>query len=187
MNNNWKRIAQAVIFGVVLSAAPLLAFSNGDSQSQTIPVTGNDYIVRQVRHQLLTLPYYSVFDNLEYRVDGNNVVLTGQVTRPVLKSDAENAVKHIEGVGQVTNQIQVLPLSPTDWQIRRAEYRAVFGRSSMYRYAMGANPSIHIIVDNGHVTLMGVVDNQMDKNIANVQANSVPGVFSVTNDLRVEG
>ena len=111
----------------------------------------------KVRHQLVMLPYYNVFDDLAYRVDGNTVTLYGEVTRPVLKSDAERAVGHIEGVGQVVNQIKVLPLSPFDDQIRRATYRAVFGYGGLYRYAMGANPSIHIIVDNGKVTLKGVV------------------------------
>lgn len=140
----------------------------------------------KVRHQLVMLPYYNIFDNLAYRVDGNTVTLYGEVTRPVLKSDAERAVKHIEGVGQVVNAIKVLPLSPFDDQIRRATYRAIFGSGSLYRYAMGANPSIHIIVDNGHVKLEGVVSSQMDKNIAGIRANGVSGVFSVTNDLRVD-
>jgi len=113
------------------------------------------------------------------------VTLSGQVTWPVVKSDAEHAVKKIPGVTQVVDNIKVLPLSPLDNQIRRAEYRAIFGFGSLYRYAMGAVPSIHIIVDNGHVTLVGVVDNEADKNMANIRANGVPGVFSVTNDLRV--
>jgi len=139
-----------------------------------------------VRHELASLPYYNVFDNLEYRVDPSGVVtLSGQVTQPILKSDAEHAVKKISGVSQVIDNIQVLPLSPMDNQIRRAEYRAIFGFGSLYRYGMGAIPSIHIIVDNGHVTLVGVVDNEADKNMANIRANGVPGVFSVTNDLRV--
>ncbi len=140
----------------------------------------------QVRHKLVMLPYFNVFDNLAYRVDGNTVTLYGEVTQPFLKSDAEHAVKHIEGVAQVVDNIKVLPPSPFDNQIRRAEYRAIFGYSSLYRYAMGAIPSIHIIVDNGHVTLVGVVGNEMDKNLAGVRANGVPGVFSVTNELQVE-
>lgn len=144
-------------------------------------------LVPAVRHELVMLPYYSIFDNLAYRVDGNTVTLYGQVTRPVLKSDAEHVVKHIEGVDRVVNNIEVLPLSPFDDRIRRAEYRAIFGYGPMYRYAMGANPSIHIIVDNGHVTLEGVVANQGDKNIAGIRANGVPGVFSVTNNLQVRG
>lgn len=141
----------------------------------------------QVRHELAMLPYYNVFDNLGYRVEGNTVYLYGQVTRPVLKSDAERALKHVEGVDRVVNDIQVLPLSPFDDQVRRAEYRAIFGYGGMYRYAMGANPSLHIIVNSGHVTLTGVVDNQGDKNIAGIRALGVPGVFSVSNDLQVAG
>ena len=139
----------------------------------------------QVRHELVMLPYYNVFDDLAYRVDGSTVYLYGDVTRPTLKADAERAVQHIEGVTTVVNNINVLPLSPFDNQTRRAVYRAVFGYGGLYRYAMGANPSIHIIVDNGHVKLVGVVGTQADKNIAGIRANGVPGVFSVQNDLRV--
>ena len=139
-----------------------------------------------VRHELVSLPYYNIFDNLEYQVDPNGIVtLTGQVTWPVVKSDAEHAVKKIPGVTAVVNKIEVLPLSPMDNQIRRAEYRAIFGFGPLYRYAMGAIPPVHIIVDNGHVTLVGVVASEADKNMINVRANGVPGVFSVTNDLRV--
>jgi hyperosmotically inducible protein len=140
----------------------------------------------EVRHQLVMLPYYSVFDNLAYNVSPDGVVtLSGDVRQPWLKSDAERAVKHIDGVAGVVNNIKVLPLSPMDNRIRRAEYRAIYGFGGLYRYAMGTNPAIHIIVDNGHVTLVGVVDNPADKNLAYIRANSVPGVFSVTNDLRV--
>lgn len=139
----------------------------------------------RVRHELAMLPYYNVFDDLGYRVEGNSVTLYGDVTNPVLKSDATRAVQHVEGVQQVVNNINVLPLSPMDWRIRRAEYRSIFGYSSMYRYAMGAMPSIHIIVSNGHVKLEGVVNNQGDKNIAGIRANAVPGVFSVENNLQV--
>ena len=139
----------------------------------------------EVRHELVMLPYYSVFDDLAYQVDGGNVTLYGDVTRPVLKSDAERAVKRIPGVTNVVNNINVLPLSPLDDQIRLAAYRVIFRSGSLYRYAMGANPSLHIIVNNGHVTLRGVVDNQGDKNLAYIRANGIPGVFSVTNELRV--
>ena len=141
--------------------------------------------VDSVRHELVMLPYYSIFDNLGYQVEGDTVTLYGEVTRPTLKSDAERVVKHIEGVNRVVNKIEVLPLSPFDNRIRMAEYRAIFGFGPLYRYAMGANPSIHIIVDNGHVTLEGVVSNQGDKNIAGIRANGVAGVFSVTNNLQV--
>jgi len=139
----------------------------------------------RVRHELAMLPYYNVFDDLGFRVDGSTVTLYGDVTNPVLKSDAARAVQHVEGVQQVVNSINVLPLSPMDWSIRRAEYRAIYGYSSMYRYAMGAMPSIHIIVSDGHVKLEGVVNNQGDKNIAGIRANGVPGVFSVENNLQV--
>ncbi len=142
-------------------------------------------ITKEVRHELLMLPYFSVFDNLSYKVDGYNVTLMGQVTRPTLKSDAENVVKRIEGVEQVDNQIEVLPLSPNDDRIRRAVYRAIYGYPALQKYALGVQQPIRIIVKNGNVTLEGVVDNDADKNIANVRANGVSGVFSVKNNLQV--
>jgi hyperosmotically inducible protein len=141
---------------------------------------------QEVRHELVMLPYYSIFDNLAYRVDGSTVTLFGQVTRPTLKSDAANVVKRLEGVTQVVNNIEVLPLSSMDDRIRIATYRAIYGYGPLQRYALGALPPIHIIVKNGNVTLEGAVANQGDKNIANIRANGVPGVFSVHNDLRVE-
>lgn len=143
------------------------------------------WLSKQVRHQLVTLPWIGVFDNLEYKIEGSRVILLGQVVNPVTKSDAESGVKGIEGVTGVVNRIQVLPLSPFDNQIRRAEYRVIFSEPSLGRYSMGVIPSIHIIVDNGHVTLEGYVDNKMDRNLAYMRARMVPGVFSVTNDLRI--
>ena len=144
-------------------------------------------IIQEVRHQLVMLPYYGVFDDLGFRVDGGTVTLMGAVTRPTLKSDSENVVKRIEGVTQVRNQIEVLPLSSMDDQIRIAEYRAIYGDSTLStRYGYRAMPSIHIIVRNGQVTLEGIVANETDKNIVNLRANGVPNVFSVTNNLRVE-
>ena len=145
-------------------------------------------LVRDVRHQLVMLPYYGVFDDLSFRVDPDGTVtLMGAVTRPTLKSDAENVVKHIEGVTKVVNQIEVLPLSPEDDRIRMAEYRAIYGEPTLAtRYGYRAIPPIHIIVKNGNVTLDGVVANQSDKDLINVRANGVPGVFSVTNNLTVE-
>ena len=142
-------------------------------------------ITKEVRHELLMLPYFSVFDNLSYKVDGYNVTLMGQVTRPTLKSDAENVVKRIEGVEHVDNQIEVLPLSPNDDRIRRALYRAIYGYPALQKYSMGVQQPIRIIVKNGNATLEGVVDNEADKNIANIQARGVSGVFSVTNNLQV--
>lgn len=147
---------------------------------------GTERIMREVRHELVMLPYYGVFDNLVYSVDGNNVTLRGQVTRPTLKSDAENVVKKIEGVEHVKNEIEVLPVSPNDDRIRRAVFRAIYGDPTLDRYAIQAVPSIHIIVKNGHVTLEGVVATEADKNIAGIRANGVSGVFSVTNNLRTE-
>ncbi len=143
-------------------------------------------LIREVRHELVMLPYYGVFDNLAYQVNGSTVTLIGEVTRPTLKSDAEHVVKGIEGVERVDNQIRVLPLSPMDDQLRMAEFRAIYGQAPLDRYALQAVPPIHIIVDNGKVTLVGTVANQADRDMANVRANTVPGVFSVTNKLQVE-
>jgi hyperosmotically inducible protein len=145
-------------------------------------------IAKQVRHELLMLPYYGVFDDLAFRIDGGTVTLLGEVTWPTLKSDAQNVVKRVEGVTNVINQIEVLPLSPMDNQIRRAEYRAIYGDPVLStRYGFQALPSIHIIVKNGHVRLEGSVANQGDKNIVGIRAQGVPNVFSVENDLQVEG
>jgi hyperosmotically inducible protein len=145
----------------------------------------HDNLVKEVRHQLLLLPYYSVFDNLLYKVDGDKVTLLGQVVRPTLKSNTENAVQGLEGVSSLDNQIQVLPASPMDAQLRRAVYRAIYGDTGLSRYAMSAVPSIHVIVNNGHVTLEGFVDSEADKNLVTIRANGVPNVFSVTNNLTV--
>lgn len=143
-------------------------------------------IMKEVRHELVMLPYYGVFDNLAYRVDGTKVTLFGQVTQPTLKSDAERVVKRIEGVTNVDNEIEVLPLSPNDDQIRRAAYRQIYSKAPLQRYQMGAVPPIHIIVKNGNITLVGVVDNQGDKDLAGIAANGVSGAFGVTNNLVVE-
>ena len=147
----------------------------------------DEWIKKEVRHELLTLPWYSVFDYLAYSVNGNEVTLLGQVGQPTLKSDAENAVKHIEGVEKVNNQIEVLPTSPMDDQIRRAEYRAIYSQDLLSRYGVGNLQSIHIIVKNGHVNLEGFVDSQQDKDAATLYAKSVPNVFSVDNHLIVNG
>jgi hyperosmotically inducible periplasmic protein len=142
-------------------------------------------IQREVRHELLMLPYLDVFDNLAYKVDGYNVTLMGQVTRPSLKSDAGNVVKRIEGVEKVDNQIEVLPPSPMDDQLRRRLYRAIYGFPSLQKYALGVQQPIRIIVKGGNVALEGVVDNEADKNTVGIRAKSVSGVFSVTNNLQV--
>lgn len=142
--------------------------------------------MEKVRKELVTLPYYGVYDNLEYKVEGGTVTLYGQVLNPVTRTDAARRIAKLEGVDRVINNIQLLPVSGFDDSIRAREYRAIFRSGSLYRYAMGANPSIHIIVSNGKVTLEGVVSNRMDSQLAYMAANGVPGVFSVTNNLRVE-
>lgn len=165
----------------VLSAASISA----TSQNQAAPAKAEQRIQKEVRHELLMLPYLGVFDNLAYKVDGYTVTLLGQVTRPTLKSDAESAVKNIEGVEKVDNQIEVLPLSPSDDRLRLRLYRAIYGFAGMQRYALPAIKPIRIVVRNGHVSLEGVVDNEGDKNIAGIRANGVPGIFSVKNNLQV--
>lgn len=170
-----------------LSAAAQDTPATADAQSRGIGQAGMQRLMKEVRHELVLLPYYGVFDNLAYKIDPNGTVtLLGQVTRPTLKSDAESAVKHIEGVEQVVNQIEVLPLSPNDDNIRRGVYRALYGNDALGQYALQAVPPIHIIVKNGNITLIGAVGSQMDKTIAGTQANGVPGAFSVTNNLVVD-
>ena len=143
-------------------------------------------LVKEVRHELVMLPFLGVFDNLEYKVDGRTVTLVGQVTRPTLKSDAEGAVKRIEGVEKVDNQIEVLPLSPDDDRTRRAVYVALARSPQLDRYFMQVVAPIRIIVKNGNVTLEGVVATKADSDVANITAKGVSGTFSVTNHLRVE-
>lgn len=178
----------AVLTALVLVSPAIGAKRDKNHNDAFVPGPPDENrIMKEVRHQLVTLPYYGVFDDLAFRVDGSTVTLLGAVTQPVLKSDAEHAVKRVEGVTQVVNNIEVLPLSPMDDQIRRAEYRAIYGDPALSdRYGYRAVPSIHIIVKNGRVTLEGVVANQMDKNLINIKANGVPGVFGVTNNLQVE-
>lgn len=171
MKRKFQSIAVAAALAVF--SVPMLA---GTTQS----------LSDQVRHQLNMVPYYTVFDSISYSVTPDGVVtLSGAVTQPWKKSDAEHAVKHIAGVTQVVDNIKVLPLSPMDNRIRQAEYRAIYGFPGLDKYGVGINRAIRIIVDNGHVTLEGTVNNQADKNLAYIRANGVPGVFSVTNDLSV--
>jgi osmotically-inducible protein OsmY len=184
MNRNWKGPAVVLLLAGLLATAPALGLakqSNANSPTRTY-----SQLEKQVRHELLVLPFYGVFDNLEFRVDGDHVELMGQVTKPTLRDDAENVVKRIEGVRSVTNNIRVLPLSLFDDRIRVEVYRAVFRQAGLFRDAMGANPSIHIIVENGKVTLTGVVASKMDSILAYHGARGVPGTFSVTNNLRIE-
>jgi hyperosmotically inducible periplasmic protein len=181
------RILVVLCYAFLLSSSSAMVSARDNAADQGQPGSrGQAWLMNEVRHQLVLLPWYSVFDNLEYRVEGNKVTLMGQVVLPVTKDNAGKAVKGIEGVQSVDNQIQVLPPSPMDDQIRRAEFRAIYSFPSFQRYSNMAVAPIHIVVNGGHVTLEGVVDNQPDKNAANIRANSVPNVFSVTNNLRVQ-
>jgi hyperosmotically inducible protein len=179
------------IAALALLIQPFLVLGNVNAQQEVqahrSSQTSNAFLMREVRHELLLVPRYTVFDNLQYSVNGNEVTLSGQVVEPTVKSNAENAVKHIEGVEKVNDQIEVLPTSQFDDQIRRVEYRAIYSQDNLSRYGTGNLQSIHIIVKGGHVTLEGVVDSQQDKDAANIYANGVPNVFSVENHLTVAG
>ena len=156
------------------------------AQGATGPARMQDRISREVFHELVTLPQLTIFDNLQYKVDGSKVTLMGQVRDAILKDSAEKSVKHIEGVDSVNNQIEILPTSSNDDRIRRDVARALFNDERLFRYSMGSLPPIHIIVKNGHVTLEGTVNSQADKDAANLRANGVAGVFSVDNHLQVQ-
>ena len=162
-------------FSIVVCLAVGLLAQPGDKATQRL--------IKEVRTELVMMPFYGVFDNLSYKIEGGQVTLLGQVTRPTLKSEAENRVKRLEGVERVVNSIEVLPNSPNDDRIRLAVFRSIFGHPTLQQYTLRAVPPIHIIVKNGNVTLEGVVARQMEKNIAGIQANQVPGVFSVKNNL----
>jgi hyperosmotically inducible protein len=186
-----KMLLSSVLAFTALSSIAVLAKptpqAQDNRQAGALSQKGIDRIVKEVHHELVMLPFYGVFDNLAYKVDPDGTVtLLGQTVRPTIKSDAENVVKKIEGVEKVVNNIDVLPASPNDDRIRLATYRAIYGNTTLNQYQLRAVPPIHIIVKNGHVTLEGVVARQMDKQIAGMQANQVPGAFSVTNNLQVE-
>ena len=182
-----RKLLVAVI--TVLSLATLgltqNAAQNAAQDRDQPSAKSQERITKDVRHQLLMLPYLGVFDNIAFKVDGYTVILVGQVARPSLKPDAENVVKRIEGVEKVDNQIEVLPPSPTDDGLRIRLYRAIYGYPSLEKYALGVQKPIRIIVKMGRVALEGVVDNDSDKNLAGLRANTVPGIFSVTNNLQV--
>jgi hyperosmotically inducible periplasmic protein len=170
-------------------SSPLGSFAaNNDHNDAFVNGAPNENrVAQEVRHRLVSLPYYGIFDDLAFRVDGGTVTLLGEVTQPVLKTDAERSLKGLEGVEHIVNEIEVLPLSPMDDQIRFAVYKAIYGDPALStRYGYRSIPPIHIIVKNGHVKLEGVVADQGDKNIAGIRANSIGGVFSVENDLQVE-
>ena len=180
MNSIKNKLAALV---AILAIAASSAFAApAKSSDKTL---SQEQIMKKVRKELVTLPWYGVFDNLAYKVEGDTVTLYGQVVRPTTRSDAARRVARIPGIARVINQIEVLPLSSFDDELRQRAYYSIFNTGGLYRYAMGANPSIHIIVNRGHVTLEGVVANKMDKQLAYMAANSV-GSFSVTNNLRAE-
>jgi hyperosmotically inducible protein len=171
---------------VAVAAVVCLTLVNAQNQNNAQPSDkAVQRITKEVRHELLMLPYLDVFDYLAFKVDGYSVTLLGSVTRPTLKSDSERAVKGIEGVEKVDNQIEVLPPSPMDDRLRLRLYRAIYGYPSLEKYAMPVNKPIRIIVNGGRVRLEGVVDNEADKNVAGIRAKSVPGIFSVDNNLQV--
>jgi len=157
-----------------------------DAQGDQPSAKSQERITREVRHELLMLPYFGVFDYIAYKVDGSTVTLLGQVVRPSLKSDAQNVVKRIEGVEKVDNQIEVLPASSMDDGLRNRLFRAIYQYPPLQKYELGVQKPIRIIVKNGRATLEGVVDSESDKNLVGVRANGVSGLFSVTNNLQVQ-
>jgi len=178
LNKLFALAAALVVAASVAAAAP------ADQMGQR---AAYEQLAKKVRKELVTLPWYGVFDNLAYEIDGSTVTLSGQVVRPSTRKDAERRVRKLAGVERVVNNIEVLPLSSFDDSIRVRTYRALFGSNSpLFRYGLGTNPSIHIVVDGGHLTLEGVVSTEGDRRLAYMLANSVPGVFSVTNNLRNE-
>ncbi|MGC2662215.1 MAG: BON domain-containing protein [Bryobacteraceae bacterium] len=181
MKNN---IAGALAALLLASGVSLIAGQVPATATQAVSQTTYN-ISSKVHHELATLPFLTIFDNLAYRVDGTTVYLEGAVTRPVMRQDAERVVKNIEGVTLVQNHIEVLPLSPFDNQIRWAEARSIYSFPTLNRYGAGTQPSIHILVKNGNVTLVGAVNSKSDKDVAGIRANQVPGVFSVQNELQV--
>jgi hyperosmotically inducible protein len=183
-----KSIAGSLTLAVLLVVPSSFAQKQDKNHQDAFVGDPNEAeIAKKVRHELVMLPYYNIFDDLAFRIDGGTVTLLGAVVNPTLKDEAGRVVKKVAGVEQVVNNIEVLPVSPMDNQIRTAEYRAIYGDPSIStRYGFRSLPSIHIIVKNGHVTLEGVVANQGDKNLIGIKANGVPNVFSVTNDLVVE-
>jgi hyperosmotically inducible protein len=176
-----KIIALVALLAIAASAAL------GAPAASKEPSLSQEQIVKKVRHELVTLPYYGVWDNLAYKVEGDTVTLYGQVLRPTTRTDAERRISRIKGIERVVNNIEVLPLSSFDDSVRVRTFRALVRAGGLYRYMMGTNPSIHIIVNRGHLSLEGVVSNKGDATLAYITARGVTGAFSVTNNLRVEG
>jgi hyperosmotically inducible protein len=175
------------ILGTFLVAAALVATAvAADKGNSKPPLTGAD-LVKGVRHGILMYSNYTLWDDISFRIDNGNVELLGAVTQPYKKSDLERIVQHVPGVASVTNEIKVLPLSPQDNRLRLQVARAIFRDPVLSRYAMGAVPSIHIIVDNGKVTLTGAVNNALEKQVAGMRASGAGLSFGpVINNLTVD-
>ncbi|HKQ51753.1 MAG TPA: BON domain-containing protein [Pyrinomonadaceae bacterium] len=175
---------------LILAVAAVLTFATAAAVTSPVTVRAQgldeQQVMKKVRKELVTLPYYGVFDNLAYKIEGGTVTLYGQVVQPSTRADAERRVAKIKGVERVENQIEVLPLSSVDNSIRARTYRTLARTAGLYRYLLGANPSLHIVVNRGHLTLEGVVSNEGDRRLAYITANGIPGVFSVTNNLRTD-
>lgn len=176
----YSPLAVALVVVMALFASTLSYGASSDAARELTPLE------RHIRHEIVTLPFYNVFDNLTFQVNGSTVILMGQTTRPSLKKSAENVVARLDGVTKVDNRIEVLPVSANDDRIRSAVFRTIYYNPNFTKYAIRAVPPIHIIVKNGDVTLEGVVSGKADKNLAAMLARGVAGVFSVTNNLRVE-
>jgi hyperosmotically inducible periplasmic protein len=174
-------IIQRSLLTGVLAAVVALGANTTPTTAELRPLE------RQVRSELLTLPFYGIFDNLQFTVEGRTVTLLGQVSRPSLRRDAESAIQNLEGVEIIRNEIEVLPVSLMDDRLRVRLYGALFTQPALQRYAMGGQPSLRILVKNGHVALIGFVNSKMDRDIARIQAMQAPGVFSVdVSRLQVE-
>jgi len=172
-----------VLLATVLAFVTLGAAQ--EAQRDQPSAKSQERIVKEVRHELLMLPYFGVFDYIAFKVEGSTVTLLGEVVRPTLKSDAENSIKRIEGVEKIENQIDVLPPSSMDDRLRIRLFRAIYQYPALQKYELGVQKPIRIIVKSGRATLEGVVDNEADKNLAGVRANGVSGLFSVTNNLQI--
>ncbi len=181
-----RNAAALLVVGLMLACVPVVRAQNAAPGAAPASDRAVQRIIKETRHELIMLPNLGVFDYLAFKVDGYSVTLLGTVTRPTLKSDAEAAVKGIEGVEHVDNQIEVLPPSPMDDRLRLRLFRAIYDYPSLQRYALPVNKPIRILVKSGHVRLEGIVDNQSDKNVAGIRANGVSGIFSVDNNLQVE-
>jgi hyperosmotically inducible protein len=181
------------ILGQMAMAAALLSFGIAGAwagQNAAVPgpaPSSDEALAKQVRHEIVMYPHYTIWDEIDFQVNHGSVELIGEVNQPYKKSELGKIVAHVPGVESVTNQLEVLPLSPMDDRLRLQVARAIYRDSALSRYGQGVLPSIHIIVDNGHVTLAGVVANDFDKQVAGVRASSVGLSFGpVKNDLRVE-